>query len=47
MCFGFENCENNEDKYFKEAMNILSKLIESIRKENLFSENESMTEIDP
>ena len=33
MCLGFEDCINNEDKYFKEAMQILVRLVEEIRKD--------------
>lgn len=47
MCLGFEDCINNEDKYFKEAMQILTRLVEEIWKENIFSDNEEINDIDP
>ena len=47
MCLGFEDCINNEDQYFKQAMDLLIKLVIDIRKENIFSENESLLELDP
>lgn len=47
MCLGFEECVNNEDQYFKQAMDLLLQLITDIRKENLFSDNESIEDLDP
>lgn len=47
MCLGFEDCINNEDQYFKQAMEMLLNLITEIWRENLFSDNEILKDIDP
>ena len=47
MCLGFEDCINNEDKYFLECLELCEDLVKLIQHENLFSPNEEISDIDP
>ena len=46
QCIGFENFINNEEKYYLETLENLRQLVERIQKEHVFSDNESLKEID-
>jgi len=47
MCLGFEDCIKNEDKYFLECLKMFEELVQAIQRENLFSPNEEINDIDP
>lgn len=47
MTIDFENCVNNEEKYFKQAVTLFEKLVVQIQRDSTFSPNEEIHEIDP
>lgn len=47
MCLGFEECVNNEDQYFIKCLDLCEQLVKDIQRENLFSPNEEIADIDP
>ena len=46
-CMGYEECINNEDKYFSETLNLCEQVVKDIQKESIFSPNEEIADIDP
>jgi hypothetical protein len=45
-CLGYENFVNCEDKYYVQTLEKLRRLVEQIQREHLFSDNESIKEIE-
>ena len=45
-CLGFENFVNCEDKYYLDTLERLRRLVVSIQREHLFSDNEQIKEIE-
>ena len=45
-CIGFDNYVNCEDKYYKETLEGLRRLVQRIQRESLFSPNEEISEIE-
>ncbi len=45
-CLGFENFVNCEDKFYLETLEKLRRLVVSIQREHLFSDNEKIKEIE-
>lgn len=46
QCIGFENYINCDDKHYTETLEGLRQLVVEIQREHLFSENESLKEVD-
>ena len=45
ICLGYEDYINCEQEHFKETLEKLNKLVESIQKDSIFSSNETFSEI--